>query len=681
MWWYVILTAVVVLVYGRVIGFGLLLWDDDLVIRTNRLLFPKFTWSCVVEIFHDTHLGMYMPVTLCFFGFEAWISQHLPWSDTEGVVHAWVFHLGNLSLHVVCVSLVYAILKDLVIHRRAAFLGALVFALHPLQAEPVAWVTETKTLMGAVWLLAAVCVYLRHEAEFAVTTPTRRGWGWRKFVDARYVLASMFFVVALLSKPTTVVTPVVAGTLAWWFHGRNWRRQFVLLGPWLLLAGIVAMVTKAAQPDAVVHTVPDLFGRLLVAGDAMAFYLIKLIFPVHLAMDYGRTPVFVLGNTWSYVAWIIPLAMLLLLFRFGRRGPFFVAYLVFLAALVPVMGLVPFEFQNISTVADRYVYLAMFGPALAGAAIVDRNTTRWKTIGAVVLVAMLGAASFHQAGFWRDDITLYTRALDIRPGSHAALVNLAVARLQQGTHLNASVRDQAEQLLHRAVQVAPTPEIQAKDLTRIATAMLTRGNVEGAVKNLLQAQRLKPDDAKVYCSLGDALAVAGQFEAALQQYQKSTTLDPKFVNPYCQSGDMLRKLGRLEEAEAAFRRALQLRPGWSVALRGLAGCLADSGNDRQAEKTFDEAIQSGPNQWQNYYEKGLFLFRVGRFEEAAKSILKASQLNPSSARVHNDLATTLVKLRRLSEAAMHYRKAIQLDPRLDEARTNLSKVESAMRGR
>ncbi len=679
MWWYVLLTAVVVLIYGRVLSFDLLLWDDNLTIRTNRLLFPTFTWNSLIEIFRRPNLGMYMPVTLSFFGVEAWISQHLPWSDTQGAVHPWVFHTGNLLLHIACVALVYTIFKDLLAHRRAAFLGAMLFALHPMQAEPVSWVTETKTLMGAVWTLAAICVYLRHDANVANIVKAEHVQKWRTFFSARYLLATAFFVLALLSKPTAVVAPVLAGLLAWCFQGRDVRRQIVLLWPWLLMAGVVVVVTKGEQPDAIVHTVPGLFGRLLVAGDATAFYLLKLIVPINLAMDYGRTPAFVLASTGSYVAWTIPLAVLLLLFVFGRRGPYLVAYGMFLVALVPVMGLVPFEYQNTSTVADRYFYLAILGPALGFAALVDRRDRPGRIIVAAIVVGTLAVATFRQTGFWRNDESLYTRALAIHADSHAALVNLALVRLRQASQIDPSYRDQAETLLQHALQVAPTPQVQVEDLCRIATTMLARGNVKAAVEKLLEAQRLNPDDAKVYSYLGDVFAVSGQHQEALEHYQKAIALSPEFTHPHYQSGEMLRKLGQFEAAETAFHRALQIRPGSAAALRGLAGYYADIGEYRRARETYDEAIRSGPHEWINYYKKGLYLFERGRFDEAAKFIRKASQLNPRAAGVHNDLGTTLVKLKRFPEAAAHYRTALELDPRLDDARNNLRKVEAAMR--
>ncbi len=681
LWWYVLLAAAVVLVYGRSIGFDLLLWDDTLIIRDNPLLFPRFTWNNLVEFWSGPQVGLYMPVTFSFLGIEAWISQQLPWNETDGAAHPWIFHTGNVLLHIVCVSLVYTILRDLRFHRRAACLGALLFALHPMQAESVAWATETKTLLGGVWVMATVCVYLRYDADLVKAANADRIQSWRRLFAPWYLLATTFFILALLSKPTTVVTPLLAGLLAWWFHGRKVGRHLVALGPWLILAGVLVVVTKGEQPDAGVHTVPGVIGRLLVAGDAMSFYLLKLFIPIGLAMDHGRNPAFVLASNWSYVVWMIPVAVFLLLLAFGRRGPLLIAFLLFIAALLPVSGLVPFQFQNRSTVADRYIYLAMLGPSLALAAFIERRANFRMTMAVFAILATLGAATFRQTGFWRNDETLFTRGLEINPDSHAALINLSLVRLRQASEIDASYGDQAKELLDRALEIAPTPQVRVEDLCRVATAMLTQGDVEGAIERLLEAHRLNPENAKVYSSLGDVFALAGDHQAALDYYRKASAQDPKFLNPIYRTGDMLCKLRQFEEAEAAYQRALLLRPGLAVALRGLASCYADTGNHQRALATYDEAIQCGPTQWLNYYEKGLLLFRLGQFQEAAGFILKATQLNPRVASVHNDLATTLVKLRRLPEAAAHYRTAIELDPELDDARSNLRKVESAMRQR
>lgn len=675
--WYALLAVAVVLVYGRIIGFGLVLWDDNLTIRGNRLLFPVFSWDSVVEIFAGPHLGMYMPVTLSFLGFEAWISQQLPWSSINGAVHPWVFHLGSLLLHIICVFLVYTIIKNLHIHRRAASVGALLFALHPLQVESVAWATETKTLMAGMWSLAAVCMYLRHDAR-AMHRESGQRWSWRGLLSFRYTIATVCFGLALLSKPTAVVVPVLAGLLAWGFHGRQTRRQIFSLAPWALLAVVVAVVTKGEQPDNLVHTVPGLFGRFGVAGDAAMFYLVKLVLPLGLAIDYGHTPAAVLASPWSSLTWMVPIALLVVAWRLRRRGPYFIASLMFFAALLPVMGFIPFEFQNVSTVADRYAYLALLGPAVALAFLVDRHQGFVLNIAVVALLLTFAVGSFRQVGVWRNDEALFTRAVLMHPDSHSGLVNLSLVRLNQASG-DASQLKQVELLLNHALEVAPTAKVQVEDLSRIAMALLSQGRIEDAIERLLEAQRLRPEDPRAYSDLGDVLAAGNQCELALVQYQKAIEISPDFARPRYRSGDALRKLGRHKEAISVYEELLRFRPDSMPALRGLAQCHADLGNTNQALELFDRAIACGPSQYLNHYEKGLLLFKLGRFDQAALCMSTATQIKPTAACVHNDLATTLVRLDCLDKAAAHYRIALQLDPTLEDARQNLSKVEVAKR--
>lgn len=674
--WYALLAIAVLLVYGRVVGFDLLLWDDNLTIRSNRLLFPTFNWQSVVEIFSGPHLGMYMPVTLAFFGFEAWISQQLPWNSVDGAVHPWVFHCGNLFLHSVCVFLVYAIIKNLHIHRWAACLGALLFALHPLQAEPVAWATETKTLMAGMWSLAAIWMYLRHNTKIVHDRPSGEVASWRELLTSRYLMASVFFALALLSKPTAVVVPLLAGLIAWRFHGRDTRRQVLSLTPWVVLAAIVVVLTKGEQPDSLVHTVPGIFGRLVIAGDTATFYLTKLLLPLGLTIDYGHTPAAVLANPWAYVAWVVPVLGLVVAWKLRHRGPYFIAYLLFLVALLPVLGLIPFEFQNVSTVADRYAYLALLGPAVALAFLLD-HTRSTALNSAVVIVLAIGAVGTHrQLDYWRNDEALFTRAVLRNPTSHSGLVNLALVRLTQASG-DLSRLDQASLLLNRALEVAPAPKVQVDDLLRISAAMLTQGRVEDAVGRLLEAQRLLPEDPRAYSDLGDVLAAGEQYEAALVQYQKAIDLSPEFARPRYRSGDALRAMGRYDEAITSYEDLLEFRPNSMPALRGLAKCHIELGNTELALDLIDKAIACSPTQFLNHYEKGLLLFKLGNYDQAAVCMRTAIQVKPNAACVHNDLATALVRLNRLDQAAQHYRLAIQLDPNLMDARANLRKVELA----
>ncbi len=667
----------VFIVYGRVLSFDLLLWDDNLTIRGNRLLFPRVSWSSVLEFFRGPQFGMYMPVTLCFFGLEAWISQQLPWSDSDGVVHPWVFHAGNLVLHTACVWLVYRIICNLKLPRRAAGAGALLFALHPLQVEPVAWATETKTLMAAMWSLAAILLYLRIDARVSRVDGVALPLSTRHWFGKSYFLASVCFALALMSKPTAVIVPILVALLAWGFQGHHWKRQAMALTPWLAMSLMIAVLTKSVQPDAIVHHVPGVLQRLLVAGDAIAFYLARVFVPVNLAIDYGRTPLSVLSNRWAVAVGFIPLVLLVAFWIYDRRGSYLVAYLVFVVALLPVVGFVPFEFQNISTVADRYVYLGLLGPSVALAVLLARHPGRWLRTTAYVLLAVFAMCSFRQVRFWQNDEVLFARALEVNPDSHSGLVNLSLVRMRQAT-IDPSRWKEAEDLLGRALEVAPTPQVQVEDLSRISTAYLSQGNLDAAAENLLKAQELVPDDPRAYSNLGDVLAAAEHYDAALQQYDRAIELNPNYARPQYRKGDVLRKLCRYEDSIAAYEQVLTSRPALTPALRGLALCHADQGNSQQAIELYDEAIASQPQQYVNYYEKGLLLFKVGNFNQAEKLFRRAIQLNPRAAEAHNDLATTLVKLNRLSEAVQHYRLALKVDSQLVDAQQNLRKVEQVL---
>jgi len=206
------------------------------------------------------------------------------------------------------------------------------------------------------------------------------------------------------------------------------------------LSGFCLLLTHLAQPVQVgVTTAP--WTRPLIAGDALAFYLGKLVWPVGLGIDYGRTPTFVLAHWWGYATWFMPLLLGALLW-YGRRrfSWLWMSAAIFAICLLPVLGLTPFAFQGYSTVADRYLYLALLGPALALAWALSRLTQRSALLtGSVcaVIFALWGFASSLQVMTWDSSFSLFQNALAVNPQSGMANYNLALLLSAQGKQAEA----------------------------------------------------------------------------------------------------------------------------------------------------------------------------------------------------------------------------------------------------
>jgi len=344
-------------VFGPVVRHDFVVWDDDLHVYANPYLNPV-TWAHIATFWHGPYEHLYIPLTYTVWAAVAWMTQ-IGYPD---VMPAEPFHRLNLLLHIGSVLVVYRLglllLKQQAVpHYQtvlAATLGALVFGLHPLQVEAVAWVSGLRDLLCGWWAVLALWQYL----AFVQSKP-----GGKRVVH--YCLATGAFACALLSKPTAVVVPVMAALLAIGGLGQCWPQTLRALGGWLLVALGWSIWTKNQQPDVALTFVAALWSRPLIALDAIAFYLSKLVWPVNLVPDYGRTPQLVLERGRGLIAAIVPLGIGALLWhwRLQCQGVW-LAGGVFLAGLAPMLGLVPFMFQAYSTVADRYVYLAMVGVAL-----------------------------------------------------------------------------------------------------------------------------------------------------------------------------------------------------------------------------------------------------------------------------------------------------------------------------
>ena len=257
----------------------------------------------------------------------------------------------------------------------------------------------------------------------------------------------------MLAKPAAVVLPFMVAAIELFFLHRPWRESLRRLVPWLVLTIPILLITRLVQPAADVAGAP-LLARPFIAADAIAFYLSKLAWPFNLTMAYARSPQDIIANHQILWTWIAPALLAIIVIKL-RRPWLTAAALLFVAGLLPVLGLTKFTFQQFSTVADRYLYLSMLGVALFAAHLA---TLKWNprtiTICATLLV-LLAARSFSQAGTWSDRETLYRHATLAAPTSAVAHANLAVVLMQRNDltdaapHAALAIRLQPQNITYR----------------------------------------------------------------------------------------------------------------------------------------------------------------------------------------------------------------------------------------
>ena len=393
------LIALTLLTFGAVSGFDFLNWDDNIHVYQNPQLLVGL--SGIGYFWTHPYEHLYIPLSYSVYALllsMARIGPGIqPISQTAPLFDPHIFHLANLVLHVANVIGVFLLLRRMTRQTYASAIGAALFAVHPFQVESVSWISELRGLLGGFFSIASLNAYLAAcERNSAVAAKPR---------PSLYIVALACYVCALLSKPSAVTLGLVMICLRAGIQRAPIKAAIIEALPFLACAVPITLVSSSVQGGAS-GQITAIWQRPFVLGDALAFYLAKLFVPIRIAIDYGRKPTAVLGHAWGYVTWLLPAAVYALVFRYRRSFPEgAVGGAIAVAFLLPVLGLVPFVYQGYSTVADRYMYLAMIGPALilAGALSRIQFSPRRKqayapAVGVILLLGVVSWAFYEWSG-------------------------------------------------------------------------------------------------------------------------------------------------------------------------------------------------------------------------------------------------------------------------------------------
>jgi protein O-mannosyl-transferase len=544
-WPSLILLAVVLLVFGRTLTNDFVNWDDRGLIYAN----PNIADPTLQGLMHQwnpknpSNSEMYDPLVYTLWWTLAHVAQLQTPDFLQSKLNPYVFHAASLAAHWLAACVVLEILRRLQISNWAALAGAVIFAIHPIQTEAVAWATAMKDLLSGLLGFLAIWRYL-----VALQSPP----GDRRR-RRNLLLATICFVGALLSKPSTVVVPLIAAAIDRMMLHRSWRDIGKSLWPWLALAAGCAAMTVEFQPLHAVYGGP-FWTRPLIAMDCLAFYLYKIFLPIRLSFDYGRSPTEVLTNPSLhhplYWTWIFPLAAAVIIWRV-RRPKLTLAGLIFVLGLLPVLGLKTFVFQYYTTVADRYVYVSMLGVALAVGWVMDHYGSISALVVFCVVAVALGSLSFVQAGRWRDTETLYDYGLGLNKtrGLHYLIFG------DYKDHLAAFDFKQSE-------QAGEQPK-EARELARQGYE-----TYEQAAALYAKAIELEPTNTNGYDRLARDLVKLNRIPQAIDVIKRWMAVEPR-IDPSLREkpGTLQAMLGSLylknrqyPEAVAELRKAVQLDP-------------------------------------------------------------------------------------------------------------------------
>jgi tetratricopeptide (TPR) repeat protein len=522
-WLLALLLLVLTLLAYLPVLHGGFIWDDDDYVTSNLAL---LTPHGLLDIWlHPRATPQYYPIVFTSF----WIEHALWGFNPTG------YHTVNVFLHVCAAILLWRVLDQLDLPPPASLIAACVFAVHPSNVESVAWITERKNVLSAVFYFASALLFLR----------------------GRHALAVLLFIAALLSKSVTCSLPAALLLVLWWKHKTPTRRDGIVLALMFAL-GIGLAINTALLERSQVSAVGlewnySLADRLLIAGRAVWFYFTMILLPTNLSFVYAKWPI-APSQFWQ---WTFPLGVVIALValylqrdRWGR-GPL-VAALFFTGTLVPALGFFNIYPMRYTFVADHYAYIASVGVITALAVALHRL----RRVVPVIMVAILILLTMMRAAVFRDVERLWTDTLAKNPDSW--MVHLNLAKVVDARSFALGHGAEAESHFRRAVE-------------------------------------LGPDVPDTHMDLGTYLANHNRLGDAVVEYDRALALNPNLPQVHYHLGRAYQRAGMRDPAIAEYERALQLRSDYPAAHLWLALALMEAGRSAEAKVHADAVIRLDPD--------------------------------------------------------------------------------------
>ncbi|HSU52977.1 MAG TPA: tetratricopeptide repeat protein [Candidatus Dormibacteraeota bacterium] len=533
--------------------------DDPVFVYANRHVQGGLKWEGVRWAFTSVDRGFWQPL--------AWLSLMLD-GELFGP-RAGGYHLTSLVIHCVNTVLLFLALRKFTgATWRSAFVAGL-FGIHPLHVESVAWASERKDVLSALFFMLSLLAYADY-AKQPETTGLKRPWS-----SPPYLLCLLFFICGLMSKAMLVTLPVLLLFLDWWPLRRvsksSW--QFVLLekAPFFALSLVFSITTVFAQKASGAVQTISRFPVPVRVGNAIlsyAEYLVQMVWPFKLAAfySYPRTfPALQLGSA----ALLIIVLTFVAVRAIERRPYILVGWLWYLVSLLPVIGLVQVGSQSH---ADRYTYIPLIGIFVCLAWVAHDLTARWQdqrvVSGIVATFLLLGCfvLSREQVGVWKESETLFQHALAVTKDNEIAHNNLGTAIFRKGKV------DEAISHFQEAIRLRPQ---YALAWANLGTAYITKNMLGAAITNLQQAINLDPHYAGAFRNLGTALAKQGRVDESLPYFYKALSIDPRDAEAHYNLGYALYRKHRFDEAIEQFLQTLKLTPNDAATQTSLRMALAE----------------------------------------------------------------------------------------------------------
>lgn len=649
-------------------------------------------WVSIERLFRETFKPTVIP------GYThpaAMLSLMLDYALGGRLDNLFAFHCTNLILHVMNTLLVIVLMNRLFGSPAAAAAAGLLFGLHPLTVEPVAWIAQRKAILAGAFASWCLLFYAWHVHR-------RRWW--------LYAASLVAYGLAVMSKPTALPIPALLLVLDFWPLRRLSLRSLWEKTPFFVLgAGGAVVATVSHARTLGVSLLPDSGGPALplVMCDKLALAFRSIIWPSRLSCYYPASSTLPLSEPAviaSVVGTCIVVALVIVSAR--RTRAILAGTGFFMLALSPMLGAVGYSWIYFQ---DCYLYLPLLGLVLLLAWLGSRafrpaggsGRRRWARCGFAIAVLAAGAGeSWETRGRlrnWQGRTAQYEHMLALYPNAWVLHNNLGTILSDQGD-LDGALGHQ-----RRALDLKPTGDdavrthrglgttlarlgklVEAKE--EFATALLAapqeigerhdyaarlaqEGHLVEARAQLSAIVEVRPDWAEARNNLGNVLHELGEADQAVAQYAEAVRLRPGYVEAHANMGAVLSDLGRGDEAVEQFETALRLDAANAKSHYRLGDIYLGQGRFEEAVRHYEEALRVKPNDWMTQLNLGVGLAELGRFVEAAEAHRKAAELNPRCAECWLRLGQDLEMQGQTEAAKTAYRRAWEIDPQRVRAET------------
>ena len=579
------LVVIILATYWQLPSYGFLTLDDNEYITQNTHVHEGITWKNIVWTFSRTNTGYWHPLT--------WMSHMLAFQVFG--LKSGMHHLINLFLHISNTLLLFFALKRMTSAPWQSAFVAAAFALHPLNVESVAWVSERKNVLSTFFWMLTILTYVRYIERPGIY---------------RYMLILFVFVLGLMSKPMLVTLPFVLLLLDYWplcrlnlgrlrsdeqethssettgFQMSSVLRLILEKVPLVILSSTcIYLTTLSVQRFKIVIPTASVPMKLRIANALVSYvgYIKKMIWPINLAAYYPYPHTL---PTWQVIgAGLLLVCVTFLAFRWVRLKPYFaVGWLWYIGTLVPVIGLVQAGLWP--AIADRFAYVPLIGLFMVIAWGVPDLLFRWryKKAGFIAistaLVPILMGITWLQLRHWQNSVALFTHNVRVTHNNYLAHYELGNALEQQG--------DFDKAIFHYSKALKMNPKY-AEAHNNLGYILACQKHYKEAIDHYTEAIRIKPSYAEPHNNLGTVFLFQGNEKEAIYHYYKALRINPNYAGVYYNLGKIYLNQGNIEKAILLYRKAIELNPEMTQVLYNLSWILASHEDEKY--RNGEEAVK------------------------------------------------------------------------------------------